>query len=286
MAGQVRDILAEIEANYAKLTPKLRGIADYVRSEPESFIRLTSREICAALGTSEPTLIRFCKDFGYSGLAEFRIDLALALAGASGSEPRFIEPVLQDRRTINLESKRRIARAAAPLIAGDKAILIDNGSTVDLLAALLDKADPLTVMTTDLNVAQTLMGHGRHDVMLTGGRIRPNARSLTGRLVESSLAGMRFDTFIMGATSLDPINGLSTFREDEAHQTRAMSQAAERVIVLADRSKFMKPSLHRICTWEEIDVLVTDLDPEDPVATTIADLGVQLVFAKDKEAAE
>lgn len=141
MAGQVRDILAEIEANYAKLTPKLRGIADYVRSEPESFIRLTSREICAALGTSEPTLIRFCKDFGYSGLAEFRIDLALALAGASGSEPRFIEPVLQDRRTINLESKRRIARAAAPLIAGDKAILIDNGSTVELLAALLDKAD-------------------------------------------------------------------------------------------------------------------------------------------------
>ena len=130
MAGQVRDILAEIEANYAKLTPKLRGIADYVRSEPESFIRLTSREICTALGTSEPTLIRFCKDFGYSGLAEFRIDLALALAGASGSEPRFIEPVLQDRRTINLESKRRIARAAAPLFA--------SGSIVKPGSALLD----------------------------------------------------------------------------------------------------------------------------------------------------
>lgn len=270
------DLLTRIRADIAQMTTKHRGIADFLLNEPVSFIRGTSREICAHLSTSEPTLIRFCKDFGYSGLAEFRIDLALALARDTQMR-QFVEPAAQDRRNVNLDAKRRIARAAVPLVAGDRAILIDNGSTAELFAAALGQAQPMTIMTTGLMVAQNLLAHRQHEVILTGGRIRPDARSLTGRLVELTLKGMRFDTFVMGADSVDPLIGLSTFREDEAHQTLAMVDAAARVIVLADRTKFLKPSLHKICDLDRISILVTDLSGDEAPAREMAERGLQVI---------
>lgn len=276
MQQMTADLLARIRADVAQMTPKQRGIADFLLNDPESFIRRTSRDICARLNTSEPTLIRFCKDYGYSGLSEFRIDLALALAHDAQMR-QFVEPAAQDRRNVNLDAKRCIARAAVPLVAGDQAILIDNGSTAELFAAALDQAQPMTIMTTGLMVAQNLLAHGHHEVILTGGRIRPNALSLTGRLVERSLQGMRFDTFVMGADSVDPVAGLSTFREDEAHQTRAMVAAAARVIVLADRTKFLKPSLHKICDLDRVNILVTDLPGDQSPARDLASCGVHVI---------
>ena len=274
--GRPADLLAAMADAEAGLTPKLRAISDFALSEPERFIRNTSREICAELGTSEPTLIRFCQMFGYSGLSEFRIDLALSYARSARGTP-LIEPLAHDRRATNPVAKRAIAERAAALVERDRSLLIDNGSTAEIFALSIADSAPKTIMTTGIWVAQHALSHGQHTVMLTGGRIRPNALAMTGRLVETSLTQMQFDTFVMGADSVDPERGLSTFLEDEAHQTLAMVEASARVIVLADRTKFMKPSLHRICDLDRVDVLVTDLDPDDPMIRRIEDRGVEVL---------
>ncbi len=120
------------------------------------------------------------------------------------------------------------------------------------------------------------MERGRHSVWLTGGRIRPQALSLTGRQVETALAEMRFDTFIMGVGTVEEGLGFSTFREDEAHVTRTMVEAAARVIVLADRTKFRQSALHRICGFSEIDDLVTDLPPGHPALPALRASGVRV----------
>jgi DeoR/GlpR family transcriptional regulator of sugar metabolism len=276
--AQDGDLITLVRDARGRLTPKMQAIADLALSDTEGFIRNTSRGICARLGTSEPTLIRFCREFGYPGLSDFRIDLALSLA----RQPRdqgFVEPLAQDRRRVNLAAKRAIAERAVPLIEGDNAILIDNGSTAEFFAEGLGSATPLTILTNGLVVAQNALAHGIHEVMLTGGRIRPDSLSLTGRLVSTGLKGMRFDTFIMGADSLDPTLGLSTFREDEAQVTEAMLQTANRVIVLADRTKFSKPSLHKICGFDRVSILVTDLPEDTPALSAIRARGVEIIVA-------
>lgn len=273
------DLITQLRGASERLTPKMNAIAQFALSDTEGFIRNTSRGICDRIGTSEPTLIRFCREFGYPGLSDFRIDLALSLA----KQPRdaaFVEPLAHDRRRVNLAAKKAIAERAVSLIEGDKAILIDNGSTAEFFAGCLGDNAPLTIMTNGLMVAQNALMHGAHDVMLTGGRIRPNALSLTGRLVSSSLEGMRFDTFIMGADSLDPALGLSTFREDEAQVTQAMLEAANRVIVLADRTKFSKPSLHMICDFDRVSAVVTDLPADSPSLSEIRNRGVEVIVVE------
>ncbi|WP_022706917.1 DeoR/GlpR family DNA-binding transcription regulator [Paracoccus zeaxanthinifaciens] len=273
------DLVQAIATSGPGFTPKLAMIARFALEDPESFIRKTSRDICAELGTSEPTLIKFCQQFGYSGLSDFRIDLALALAKhRSGSD--FVEPLAGDRRQVNLAAKQRIAQAVVGLVADDSSLLIDNGSTTEVFAQLLG-GPPRTIMTTGIRVAQNALEHGIHTVMLTGGRIRPNAMSMTGRMVEATIGRMHFDTFVMGAGAIDADMGLSTFQEDEAHNTRFMLDAARRVIVLADSTKFGKPRLHAICGIDRVDVLVTDLDPQDPRFAAIEAQGTHIVSTRN-----
>lgn len=273
---------AAISTARQTMPAKLRTIASFVIEDPAEFIRMTSREICARLGTSEPTLIRFCRTLGFSGLADFRIELALALATQSANAS--VHPQIADRRLSNPDGKRRIGAAALGLLADDNAVLIDNGTTVEVLAELLGSRDDLpamTVMTSGLMVAQNVLRSGRHRVMLTGGVIRPSTGSLSGRLVENSLNGMNFDSFVMGADSLDPEGGLSTYSEDEAHVTRAMLDAASRVIVLADHTKFRRARLHRICGLSRISILVTDRTPPAEIRAALDTSGVRLIVAGD-----
>ena len=273
----IEDLYQTVQAAVPELTPKLRGIWLLIETDPVGFIRSTARELCNQLGTSEPTLIRFCQRFGYAGLADFRIDLALSLAQRPGFATSGVEANPLDRRAVNFSAKDAIGRKAVHLLEGDTAVLFDNGSSTERLAAHLGKLAPLIIMTRSLDVAQTVLGHKQHQVMLTGGSIRRETMSVTGRLVDTALSEMWFDTFVMGADSIDPEAGVSTFLEDEAHQNRAMIEASGRIIVLADKTKFSKPHLHRICAMDRITTIVTDLEPNHEIADRIRERGVHFI---------
>lgn len=277
---QSSDLFMTIANKRPEMSSKLASIADFSLEKPEQFIRNSSREICGVLKISEPTLIKFCQLFGYGGLSAFRIDLALSLAHP-GRSSQLIEPLANDRRQVNFEAKLRIARRAVGLVENDTSLLIDNGSTAEAFAMSLDNLSPKTIMTTGMWVAQKALEHGQHTVMMTGGRVRPNAMAMTGRMVETSIKQMHFDTFVMGADSVDPDKGLSAFHEDEAHNTRCMVDAASRVIVLADRTKILKPSLHKICEMDRVHTLVTDLAFNDPLYLTFIDKGINVVTTAD-----
>jgi len=275
------DLYQTVQAAVPELTPKLRGICLLIENDPVGFIRSTARELCSQLGTSEPTLIRFCQRFGYAGLADFRIDLALSLAQRPGLVPAGVEANPVDRRAVNFDAKDAIGRKAVSLLEGDTAVLFDNGSSTERLAAHLGDLAPLIVMTRSLDVAQTVLRHKQHQVMLTGGSIRRETMSVSGRLVDTALSEMRFDTFVMGADSVDPETGVSTFLEDEAHQNRAMIEASGRVIVLADKTKFSKPRLHRICAMDRITAIITDIEPNHEIANRIRERGVRVISTQE-----
>ena len=114
-------------------------------------------------------------------------------------------------KQVDLAAKRRIGERAVGLVDGDAMLLIDNGSAAEFFAGALSSAATLTIMTTGLIVGETALRHGQHTVMLTEGRIHPDALSLAGRLVETSLAEVRFDTFVTDADRVDVALGRSTF---------------------------------------------------------------------------
>jgi len=247
-------------------------VGAYLLASPEAFIREPLQEIALAAGVSEPSVLRFCRQFGYKGLPDFRIALAMSLAREA--QGAFIDPGVTDKAVVNLAAKRAIARFALSLVGDDRSIIIDSGSTTQLFAENLRAASPLVIMTTGLNIAEAFRGAGQHTVMLPGGTVRFESNSLSGRMVESTLDGMRFDTIYLGADAIDPLLGLSTFNEAEAHQNAAMVAASQRVIVLADSTKFRAPALHRICEPDRIHAVITDTGLADDTAALLEQHGV------------
>jgi len=157
----------------------------------------------------------------------------------------------------NVSQKRDIARAVAALIGEGSSAVIDSGSTTLEVARALRSHRGLTVVTDDLRVAAELANQSDVRLIVTGGEVMPSVYTLIGEGAAATIRQYRVDFAILGADALDPV-GLTNSNHFELPLKRAMIDCAERVIVVADSSKFGNRALVRIASIEEIDLIVTD----------------------------
>lgn len=71
-----RNPLAKIKNVYPDLFAKGQQIATVILREPNKIIYQSIKELAAECGTSESSIVRFCKTLGYSGYNELKLELA------------------------------------------------------------------------------------------------------------------------------------------------------------------------------------------------------------------
>ncbi len=271
------DLLERIRADIGHLSKAFGRIGSYLVADPDSFMHAPLRTIAAGAGVSEPSIVRYCKHYGCKGVPEFRIELAKALARELPDfRLNLIAPSVSDREQVNVNKKRSIARYAAGLIERERSIIVDSGSTLRMFATQLGEARGLSILTADLEVVNLLRHYKQHEVIVPAGSVRYDTMTIGGRFLERFLAELHFDTFFLGADAIDLRLGLSTFNEEEAQKNAAMIRASDRIVVLADSSKFGTPSLHRICDIRKIHMIITDTDVDTALVAKIEELGVSV----------
>ena len=269
------ELLERIRADIGHLSKAFGRIGSYLVADPDSFMHAPLRTIAAGAGVSEPSIVRYCKHYGCKGVPEFRIELAKALARELPDfRLNLIAPSVSDREQVNVNKKRSIARYAAGLIERERSIIVDSGSTLRMFSTQLGETRGLSILTADLEVVNLLRHYKQHEVIVPAGTVRYDTMTVGGRFLERFLAELHFDTFFLGADAIDLRLGLSTFNEEEAQKNAAMIRASDRVVVLADSSKFGTPSLHRICDIRKIHMIVTDTDVDPGLVEQIEELGV------------
>lgn len=279
-----QSLVEKVAADLPQLNKSFRLVGKYLVSDPEGFMQRPLQELASTAGVSEPSVVRFCRHYGFKGVPDFRIALAMSLA-QSAQQSTFLEPHIGDKAVVNLAQKQGIAQAARTYADNDESMIIDSGSTAELFAATLRDAGRKVILTTALNIADSLRGATQHTIILPGGELRHESRSLTGRMVEASIANMNFDTIYLGADAIDVETGLSTFNGDEAHQNSAMIEVARRVVVMADSTKFRAPRLHRICAIDRIHTIITDTGLPDDIASALEERGVMVKRVKPRKGA-
>jgi DNA-binding MurR/RpiR family transcriptional regulator len=75
-----KSVIAELKLAGPALTPALAKIANYVRNNPECVLNLTVTELAERSGSSEASVIRFCRDQGFSSYQDLKLALATELA--------------------------------------------------------------------------------------------------------------------------------------------------------------------------------------------------------------
>jgi len=210
-------------------------------------------ELAADFGVSEMTIRRDLDELETLGVARRVRGGAVAL----GPEP------FAQRHRHNARAKGRIAEKLQPLIPQIGTIALDASTTVHRLAASLEVARDLVIVTNGLDAFHAVSGKPGITVSLTGGSEEPRTGSLVGPMAVRSAQSFLYDALICSAAALDHEVGSSEASLAESEVKRAFSQTSSRIILAVDHTKLGTRAQARMFELESVDLLITDLDPGD-----------------------
>jgi DeoR/GlpR family transcriptional regulator of sugar metabolism len=217
-------------------------------------------ELTELLAVSEMTVRRDLDALAAAGLLEKVHGGATFRGGLSAEEPGF-----EAKSHRQLKEKEAIARAAARLIEPGQSIGVTAGTTTWRLAHHLSLVPDLTVVTNSIQVANVLYREPRQDltVVLTGG-MRTPSDALVGPIALTAIRSLHLDMLFLGVHGISADAGLTTPNLLEAETDRALVTASERLVVVADHTKWGVVGISTIAQLGEADTVITDagLHPE------------------------
>lgn len=184
------------------------------------------------------------------------------------------EGSFEERRFEQAEAKAAMARTLASLVEPGDTIFIDTGTTTLACAEELARHESLTVITNSFFIAQRL--GGRHRVYVLGGTWSAGNAETVGPLAVEQIGRFQADHAVLGVAAIDSGSGAMDADFDEAQVARAMIDRARHVIVLAHGEKLGRQAAFRVCRLDEIDVLVSDREPDAPLAEALAAASVEV----------
>jgi DeoR family fructose operon transcriptional repressor len=193
----------------------------------------------------------------------------------TGSSPKL--PHFDERQPAQWDKKRAIAARAAELIHDGETLLLDGGTTTYELARLL-VGRPLQIVTNSLPVANLFASNTKTDLVLMGGFVYPRTGVSLGPFANQMLTTLNVRRTVL---SVGGVNDRGFYNSNMllVETERAMMQAAEEVIVLADSTKFGHQSLTHLCPLDAIDILVVDNEISEDWRSKVTAAGVKLLVA-------
>jgi DeoR family transcriptional regulator of aga operon len=98
-------------------------------------------------------------------------------------------------------------------------------------------------------------------VLMLGGQYRPDRMDTVGPLATATVEQLRGYLAFIGADGLSMDFGVSASDIESAHLYRQVIRNARETVLLVDHTKFLTPSLFKICEMSEISRIVTDQKP-------------------------
>jgi DeoR/GlpR family transcriptional regulator of sugar metabolism len=211
-------------------------------------------ELTELLDVSDMTIRRDLDVLAAAGLVEKVHGGATARGMLSADEPGF-----EAKSHRQLNEKEAIAGAACELVQPGQAIGLTAGTTTWRLAHRILQVADLTVVTNSIQVANVLHRERRHDltVVLTGG-VRTPSDALVGPLAVAALRSLHVDLLFIGVHGMSEDAGFTTPNLLEGETDQAFVSSAERVVVVADHTKWGVRGLSRIARLDQAHVLVSD----------------------------
>ena len=108
--------------------------------------------------------------------------------------------------------------------------------------------------------------------------MRKSSASVIGPEAENFLNDLSCNKLFIGIDGLDLDFGLTTSNIGEAHLNQVMMQAAQKIIVLADSSKFGKRGFGKICNLNQVHQIITDTNAPANAVQMIREKGVEVTL--------
>lgn len=246
---------------------------EYILKKIKEKNKVSIQELCEEMNVSSVTIRKDLK------ILEEKNLLFRTKGGASNSNPYAIDRPILVKEFINSEEKNKIAKKAVEMIKDNDSIMIGSGTTAYALARHLNPTHPLTVITPALKVALELCNKSNIEVLQLGGLIRPNSSSVAGQYAMLILDDVSCGILFLGVDGIDLEFGITISNLTEATLNQKMLSTAQKVVILADNTKFGRRGLGKVCQLEDVDYIITDSKTPSNYISALEEIGIKVIVA-------
>jgi DeoR family fructose operon transcriptional repressor len=174
------------------------------------------------------------------------------------------------KKTVHVEAKKKIASKANRLLQANFAVCLDASSTVYYLSETIFPANIL-VLTCSIDAFMNLVAREDVQAVLAGGRLDRKTATLCGPEMIDTIRKFHFDLAFISAEAFVVGRGFFDPHEEEVAVKRALIESSEKTVMMLDAAKIAPAAGIRICTNDEIDFVITDTNGESPLKKIFKD---------------
>ncbi|MEO0570923.1 MAG: DeoR/GlpR family DNA-binding transcription regulator [Bacteroidota bacterium] len=238
-----------------------------ILSEVELHNRVLLTDIAEKLDVSIDTIRRDVKELDADNKLRKVHGGAVSLGFANYSPAR--------NNVYALAQKTAIAQKALNLIGDNNVILIDGGTTCLELARLIPAEQSITCFTLSLPVAMELLNKPKVETIFIGGVLSKDSQISIGPNTIHNLSEIKVDYAFIGTGYVDANFGLTEFDWDIVQTKKAVIKASKKAILLSISEKLHSQHRYKTCGINEIDTLITELEPNHQLLNAFKDQDIK-----------
>lgn len=213
-------------------------------------------DIVQALNVSDMTVRRDLSELEEQG------KLKRVHGGATGVSFNKKELSHNAKLIINKDKKQLVAQNALSLIEEDETIFLGPGTTIELLAELIEFKS-LRVVTNCLPVFKALdKKQANYKLYLLGGELRQKTQAFFGEITNHALEDMHFNKAFFSCNALKGNSVMTATIEEGRTQAIALDNAVEKYLLI-DSTKIGKEDFYSYYNLQDITAVVMDRDERE-----------------------
>lgn len=216
--------------------------------------RVLTSDLVQLLNVSEDTIRRDLQEMS---------DESLLYKVHGGALSKSYHSTFDNSTVYAKEIKTTIAKKAISLIKDGMVVLTGGGTTIIELVKQLPENLQATFFTISPLVAVELSKYDGIEVVLIGGLFSKNSQISYGGHVINQLAEINVDLCLLGTSALHPKDGITDTDWEINQLKKKMLSAAKKSAVLCISEKLNISLRLKVVALENIDYLVTELDPTE-----------------------
>ncbi|HWC54697.1 MAG TPA: DeoR/GlpR family DNA-binding transcription regulator [Chitinophagaceae bacterium] len=174
-------------------------------------------------------------------------------------------------------NKKKIAQKAINLIKNGMFVLTSGGTTILELARSLPPQLKATFVSGSIPAILEYMHHPNIDVILIGDKISKSSKITVGLDAIAKIRQMRADICFLGTNAIDIHHGITENDWDVVQLKKAMIESSQKVVCLTIAEKMNSFQPIQVCELNKIDILITELEPTDPLLKPYSDAGIEVL---------
>lgn len=134
-----------------------------------------------------------------------------------------------------------------------------------------------TFITGSIPVLNAYVSHPNINVIVVGDRVNKEARITVGASAIAKIREVNADLCILGTNAIDLQRGITDSDWEVVELKKAMIASSAKTVCLTIAEKLNSFEALQVCGLQQIDYLVTELDPDDKLLRPYVKAGVTVL---------